>query len=321
MRASARALLFLAALSLGATEGERPSIDDKDDQLASKASFAPDPASAEFAPDQFIVKRTDAAKTAGIHVHVDGCECQYEGVATGIEVFKIKDGESVSAKIAKAIALGEVEWAEPDYIVGIGGEEVNPFAGSVPNDPRWSDLWGLHNQAIPSADINVLEAWERTTGSSDIIVCVIDTGVDYPHEDLWATSYQPGGDRIKTLTQSPCRVLITRTRTWWATSGPTQGRSQATVWMTITTASSTMYTARTMSTMTAIPWMTTVGGATLNPKPKPLSPNPLTPSPEPQALRGHHSALLNPKHSTLSLQRTARTVRAPSALWATTGRA
>lgn len=48
---------------------------------------------------------------------------------------------------------------------------------TVPNDPKWGKLWGLQK-------IGAAEAWSVTTGSADIVVGVIDTGVDYNHEDL-----------------------------------------------------------------------------------------------------------------------------------------
>ena len=46
-----------------------------------------------------------------------------------------------------------------------------------PNDSRWSYLWGMHSLHGP-------EAWNLTTGSRDIVVAVMDTGVDYNHSDL-----------------------------------------------------------------------------------------------------------------------------------------
>jgi subtilisin family serine protease len=65
------------------------------------------------------------------------------------------------------------------------------FAAS--NDPFYDRLYGLHNtgQAIPNlprgitdADIDAPEAWQITTGSPNVVVAVIDSGVDYRHPDL-----------------------------------------------------------------------------------------------------------------------------------------
>jgi subtilisin family serine protease len=61
-----------------------------------------------------------------------------------------------------------VEYAEPNYIVR---------KSAIPNDPRYLEQWGHTNISSPSA-------WDITTGSSSVIVAVLDTGVDYGHEDL-----------------------------------------------------------------------------------------------------------------------------------------
>lgn len=59
---------------------------------------------------------------------------------------------------------------------------------ATPNDTRYSELWGLHNTGqtggVADADIDAAEAWNTTTGSSDVIVAVIDTGIAYNHPDL-----------------------------------------------------------------------------------------------------------------------------------------
>ncbi|MHC4362930.1 MAG: S8 family serine peptidase, partial [Planctomycetota bacterium] len=61
------------------------------------------------------------------------------------------------------------------------------------NDPRFDDLWGMHNMGqtggTVDADIDAPEAWDIATGSSDIVVAVIDTGVDYTHVDLAANMW------------------------------------------------------------------------------------------------------------------------------------
>lgn len=48
-----------------------------------------------------------------------------------------------------------------------------------------SDLWGLYNRSNPGFDINVRPVWnEYTTGNPDVIVSVVDSGIDLTHEDL-----------------------------------------------------------------------------------------------------------------------------------------
>jgi hypothetical protein len=61
-----------------------------------------------------------------------------------------------------------VQFAEPNYIFHIL---------ATPNDPYYSQLWGL-------AKINAPAAWDIFTGSDSIVVAVIDTGINYNHEDF-----------------------------------------------------------------------------------------------------------------------------------------
>lgn len=48
-----------------------------------------------------------------------------------------------------------------------------------------SELWGLYNQTNLGVDINVKPVWENyTVGNPDVIVAVVDQGVDVKHPDL-----------------------------------------------------------------------------------------------------------------------------------------
>jgi subtilisin family serine protease len=65
----------------------------------------------------------------------------------------------------------------------------------VPNDPRFADQWHLQNtgqkQSVPGVDGRVTEAWDITTGSSDVIIAINDDGVDINHPDLAADCTAP----------------------------------------------------------------------------------------------------------------------------------
>jgi len=91
------------------------------------------------------------------------------------------------------------EYVEPNFAI---------WADSVPNDPSFNLLYGMNNtgQAIqgvagtPDDDIDAPEAWDISTGSKNVVVGIIDTGIDYNHPDLaaniWTNTGEIAGDSI-----------------------------------------------------------------------------------------------------------------------------
>jgi len=81
-----------------------------------------------------------------------------------------------------------VAYAEPNYIV---------HANAIPSDPRFPTLWGLRNTGqtingsagVTGADIRATRAWDVTTGSRANVTAVIDTGIEYTHQDLAANMW------------------------------------------------------------------------------------------------------------------------------------
>lgn len=69
------------------------------------------------------------------------------------------------------------------------------LAPRAPNDPAYvsGNLWGFSNtgqsNGTRDADIDAPEAWEVTTGSKDVVVVVMDDGIDYTHPDLQANMW------------------------------------------------------------------------------------------------------------------------------------
>ncbi len=72
----------------------------------------------------------------------------------------------------------------------------------IPNDPDFAKLYGLRNDGAQSgvigADIGVTKAWDVSTGSSNVLIGIIDSGADYNHPDLidnmWSNPGETGLD-------------------------------------------------------------------------------------------------------------------------------
>ncbi|HUU21741.1 MAG TPA: S8 family peptidase [Phycisphaerae bacterium] len=82
---------------------------------------------------------------------------------------KLPGGMTVEQALARLSKLPFVEYAEPNLI-------LKPTAWA-PSDPRWDEQWGMRTIRVPAG-------WSLSTGSKDVIVAIIDTGVDRSHPDL-----------------------------------------------------------------------------------------------------------------------------------------
>jgi subtilisin family serine protease len=100
---------------------------------------------------------------------------------------RLKQGISVGNAIAYYKNDPAVEYVEPNY-----RRELQ----QSPNDTYYASgyLWGM-------TKIKAEGAWDKTTGSQDVVVAVVDTGIDYNHEDiqanLWrnpSSGYDSNGD-------------------------------------------------------------------------------------------------------------------------------
>jgi thermitase len=90
--------------------------------------------------------------------------------------------------VAQYRALPEVEYAEENFEIQIPDAFDSSLAPIFPHDPQFAEQWALANSGQrggkEGADISATLAWATTTGSEDVVVAVLDTGVDYAHEDL-----------------------------------------------------------------------------------------------------------------------------------------
>ncbi len=154
------------------------------------------------APEVFVRFRRDVSEEAIDEVTAklnDNIEDKIESVSGLVSIDDLDDAnpQAVAAEYREMTDL--VEYAEPNFEINLQPEfgkfSNDPPAapaeanGTRPDDPMFDEQWSLSNTGQrggkAKADINALAAWEqKTTGSEEIVVAVLDSGVDYRHQDL-----------------------------------------------------------------------------------------------------------------------------------------
>ena len=151
-----------------------------------------------YVQGRLIVKLNDMVSTEqakSLMVALDVASVKSLGI-TGAQVWDFSGKMPLEQVIAMIQSqAGLFKYVEPDYIV---------TTLAIPNDPSFGQLWGLNNTGqaggTSDADIDAPEAWNLTTGNANLVVGVIDTGVDYTHPDLagniWTNPGEIAGDGI-----------------------------------------------------------------------------------------------------------------------------
>lgn len=120
----------------------------------------------------------DTPKADGVIVKY--IETNDEPISELIETVDIPKGETSEQLIEKLENQKKVEYAEPNYLFKKMGSSVDPII---------QDQW--HHKKLGTA-----AAWKRTMGSQEIIVAIIDDGIDRNHEDLKGKIYK-GYDTVR----------------------------------------------------------------------------------------------------------------------------
>ncbi len=112
-------------------------------------------------------------------------KAQMDNVKNGLTSVKLPKGKTVELAMLEFNRSGSVVFAQPNF---------KYYNEEIPDDTRFGDLWGLDNTGqtggLEDADIDAPEAWDIETGSHDVIVAILDTGVDTNHPDLEANIWR-----------------------------------------------------------------------------------------------------------------------------------
>jgi thermitase len=190
----ALALIFIAALAGGVRHWKKTlqhtdqvvsSPERNPNDRESKTSAEVDPGNTEvlvrFRPG--TTRETIDRLTTQLN---DEVEDRIESV-DGLDVIEDEDGTNAADVVAQYRALPEVEYAEANSEITLDHEDAGRKHVHA-DDEMFQRQWGLFNSGQSGgqagADISAMRAWAVTRGSEQVVVAVLDSGVDYTHPDL-----------------------------------------------------------------------------------------------------------------------------------------
>jgi len=145
----------------------------------------------EFVPGELIVKfrTSEPAEARSALLNRFGLTEKRQLLGTRAVLVSMPAGASEASFLTEVRRAAEVEYADLNFY---------RYLDAVPDDPRFDELYGMHNlgqnNGTFDADIDAVEAWDLETGSEEVVVAVLDSGLDLDHSDIAANLYVNPGE-------------------------------------------------------------------------------------------------------------------------------
>ncbi|UCF50054.1 MAG: S8 family serine peptidase [Thermoplasmatales archaeon] len=164
-----------------------------------KRAFFEDIETLEFAPGEFIVKLTKDTTIKSPNILKLNEKYQVNSIKKifrraentildNIYLLNVKENSDILSIVKDYSLNPDVLYVEPNGVV---------YPAIIPNDEYFDYQWALHNtgqnfipppsppmNGTPDCDIDAPEAWEIEPGGSDVVIAIVDSGINYTHPDL-----------------------------------------------------------------------------------------------------------------------------------------
>ncbi len=161
----------------------------------------------EYVPGQVLIKMKQGKSTnhkSALKTRMGAAK--HRLLHNNIEVWHIDESKhkaDIEQVIQQYCDHPDIEYIEPNYYYYPADAHyyescMEDPQNTTPNDPDYALQWGLHNTGqtggTADADIDAPEAWDIATGSPSVKVAVLDSGIDWTHEDLSENIWQNLGE-------------------------------------------------------------------------------------------------------------------------------
>jgi len=171
----------MLVLAIGLGSGGTSSASSARPQAGSNALAGND-----FVAGQLLVRfapGTSTAAASAVNAKLGATTAKSFGsLVPNLQLVQLKPGLSVSQALVAYGQQASVRYAQPNWVSHIDGLRPNSVT-KTPNDPRYGEQWDWPKIDAPTA-------WSKSTGSHNVVVTDIDTGMDYNHEDLAANAWK-----------------------------------------------------------------------------------------------------------------------------------
>ena len=151
--------------------------------LVAMAAFGGAVNAGDYREGEVLVKYRSTIAAANASISIAGASVAGSLDQIRTKLVKLPQGMTVEQAVAQLKGDPNVAYVGPKHIVRLCIE---------PDDECFYDdffgiywQWGLYDADNPDAGIQAPDAWDIETGSPNVTIAVVDTGVDSYHEDLW----------------------------------------------------------------------------------------------------------------------------------------